>query len=330
MKEINIKSNLDTLFQRVKEYRKTTYYREVLDCCKKFRNLAPYNAMLVYMQRPGAQYVLNEAEWYRRFNRGINPNARPVIILVPFGPVDYLFELSDTFPIGGEGWSDEQILTELSQPFKTKWNVSEELINSLCEKCSIHAIACENMIAGDSYAANIRLLEKYKRWKKVYKSVEWNMSYLIGINQKADKGEQFASIIHELGHFFCHHLSAPHNWTKTWRVRNISHSAEEFEAESVAWLICERLNIGNPSEKYLSGYLERNETIPSGVSVETIFAAFNEVWKLVRNDRSLSCRDGLLYKHDERFTTLIKNEDKRKATIKRALKSQQLSLFEKE
>jgi hypothetical protein len=91
-----------------------------------------------------------------------------------------------------------------------------------------------------------------------------------------------------------------------WDVRDIPHGAKEFEAESISWLICEILGIGNPSEKYLSGYLDSNHEIPPKVSIERILSATKDVLKLCSPDKRISYRDGLLYKNCDNFKNVIK------------------------
>ena len=78
----------------------------------------------------------------------------------------------------------------------------------------------------------------------------------------------------------------------------------EFEAESVAWLICQRIGLQSPSERYLSGYLNANKEIPAGVSIEAIFKAADNVWKMVST--IITYDKGLLYKHDKRFKEKLK------------------------
>lgn len=56
-----------------------------------------FNSAMILLQRPGAQYVENEYNWGRQFNRGINPDATPIVVLRPFGPVDFLYDLADTY-----------------------------------------------------------------------------------------------------------------------------------------------------------------------------------------------------------------------------------------
>ena len=90
------KSKLDILFSEVKAYRKSKHFAELLGFCAKFKTLAPYNAMLVHLQRPHARFVLTPSEW-RKYNRKVRAHARPLVILVPFGPVDFVFEIQDTY-----------------------------------------------------------------------------------------------------------------------------------------------------------------------------------------------------------------------------------------
>lgn len=306
-------SNLDALWQTVKSYRESKNFKEVLKACVRLRHLAPYNAMLVEMQRPGALYVLSEKEWRTKYDRGIKPNARPVIVLVPFGPVDFFFEINDTYPLKSRLFpkSVEDILEDISAPYKTKHDVSDKQLNHLLEQLSCHGIAIDmGFIAGADYGARIELLTSYSHTIHIPynkdKLVSWDADYLLSVNSKAQNGERFASICHELGHLFCYHLFSPNSW-KRWEVRTIPHAAQEFEAESVSWLICEILGIGNPSEKYLSCYLDSNNEIPSEVSIERILSSTKDVMKLCLPDKRISYRDGLLYKNCDAFKNVIKH-----------------------
>ncbi|WP_425456378.1 ImmA/IrrE family metallo-endopeptidase [Desulfobotulus mexicanus] len=91
------------------------------------------------------------------------------------------------------------------------------------------------------------------------------------INRNHTREEKFATLAHELGHLYCGHLGSPSdNW---WPDRNLkSKEVSEFEAESVAWLVCERMGIKNPSAQYLSGYLDKDNKIPD-VSLEAVLRA---------------------------------------------------------
>lgn len=109
---------LDKLFQDVREYRSSKNYMELLDFIKRFRNIAPYNAMLIHIQKPGSKYIASAKDWYARFGRRPKPGARPLIILWTFGPVSFVYELEDTegeeFPIAITLNSNHDRLTQLA------------------------------------------------------------------------------------------------------------------------------------------------------------------------------------------------------------------------
>lgn len=86
----DVKSNLDELYNNVENFRESESFQQMLDFVSSFKKLSPYNAFLLYQQRPGARYVLNASQWIKLYKRKIKPNVRPLIILEPFGPVDYV------------------------------------------------------------------------------------------------------------------------------------------------------------------------------------------------------------------------------------------------
>ena len=60
-----------------------------------FNNLSVYNSMLVRVQKPGATTVGTRNQWLE-IGRQVLPDAVPSVILWPFGPVRFVFELKDT------------------------------------------------------------------------------------------------------------------------------------------------------------------------------------------------------------------------------------------
>jgi hypothetical protein len=51
--------------------------------------------------------------------------------------------------------------------------------------------------------------------------------------------------------------------------RGLATDAAEFEAESVAWLVCSRFGIDNPSDTYLANYLGSNAEVPN-ISIDRV------------------------------------------------------------
>lgn len=109
---------LDILFSEIGTYRSSENYKKLFEFVKKFRHIASFNAMLIHIQKPGSEYVASVFDWKMQFNRTINAGARPLVILHPFGPVAFVFELSDT---EGQDPFPESILN----PFKVEGKISE-------------------------------------------------------------------------------------------------------------------------------------------------------------------------------------------------------------
>lgn len=302
---------LDSLFAGVKGYRSSTNFRAMMKFCQRMKVLAPYNAMLAYIQRPGAKYLLNEGKWKKLFGRGIRPDARPILVLIPFGPLEYLFDVDDTYPMPGTEYDDieiEKVINDFSAPFSAQGNIDSSKFQLLLKNLPSFGIAYNpSMIAGREYCAKIMRLDKNEEkleFKVSNKFLQYPANFLLSVNSKAEEAERFASIIHELGHYFCHHIKAPCTPKEWWHYRDLDHNAKEFEAESISWLICDRVGIKSPSEKYLNGYLDSNSEIPSDISIDMIFKASNDIWKMLMEPITLA--KGFLHKYDKTFVTKIK------------------------
>ena len=75
---------LDQLLLDSKLYKNGKDYQALLDFVVSLRGFAPFNAMLLQVQKPGLSYAASERDWFERHKRSIKPDARPLIILWPF------------------------------------------------------------------------------------------------------------------------------------------------------------------------------------------------------------------------------------------------------
>lgn len=254
---------IDKLYDEVLNYRKTTDFKELIEYVAKFRHVAPYNAMLIHIQKPGSSYVASAADWYSRFGRKIKAGARPLLILKSFGPVSFVFEYNDT-----EG---EPLPDYLVRPFKTESPVSEAQLNRIIKGARYDGINVVRQAYGTNRAGQLEysphpttLCLQYKE-----KLCSLQSNYSIVLNENLSVAEQFTTMLHELGHFYCGHLNYFGNMKWLPTRLGVDASSMEFEAETTCWIVCQRLGIESNSVGYLNGYLEENEYIPQ-VSVDAI------------------------------------------------------------
>ncbi len=272
--EENTKQNdrpgeLDLLFQRVGTYRESNEFQDLLQFVKRFGNLAPYNAMLIHIQRPGSAYVATAKDWLQKFGRTVRPGARPLLILKPFRPIQFVFEVQDT---EGDRPFPEQLLNPFKIPAPEHALACKDALSKLLFNLPADGISFHEADNGSCRAGSIQLASTHARKYQIYgNNKEVLVKYNLIVNRNLGVVETFATVLHELGHLYCGHLGTPD--PSRWKSRN-SHdkNIEEFEAECVSWIVCARMGIDSRSESYLHSYLDSNNTIPP-ISLDSVLKA---------------------------------------------------------
>lgn len=260
---------IDKLYQDVLSYRNTDQFKELLNFIKKFRHIAPYNAMLIHTQKPGSQFVTSAREWKYKYGREIKPGARPLVILQPFGPVAFVYEYNDT--------TGNPLPDSVVAPFKSETEISEAELVRLINNIMAEGVGVYFNNYGTNAAGRIEYHDEEDTLKMIIPGGVCHLKshHTIIVNNNLSVAEKYATILHELGHLYCGHLFHDHKVEKWLPERfhlGLTKEQLEFEAETVCWLVCERLGIMNPSAEYLSGYLGNNKEIP-GVSIDVILKA---------------------------------------------------------
>ena len=303
-------ASINRLFQDVKRYRKSDNFKMMLDFYASFPYLGVYNAALVEQQRPGAKMVLTVDKWAKLYKRKLKPNARPVIILLPFYPVEFLFDIYDTRPNGKYNKVEDNFVIDRiinRHRAECKSEVGFYLSN-LKENLPKFGIAYHNnYVVGSEIQSEIRVDDSEELRVKINKDqyIRHNSYFILSVRSGANDAEQLASIFHELGHLFCLHMAHP--WFKD---RSYTKEIREFEAEVVSYLVCSRIGIRTRSMEYLAYYVQDNEEIPP-IDIERIFDAVDLIEQIIKGKRDVTkC---LLYKKDKAFKEKV---DKEKELIK--------------
>ena len=301
----SLQSGIDELFNSALEYRSSKRFSELLRFCVRFKRLAPYNAALVAIQKPGARFVLSAREWRRRYNRVPKTDARPVVVLQLFGPVAYLFDVGDTEPIHP---GRDLFPRELSHPYDgdPTQEVSETTRRNILRSIAFYGVAFVKMRSAPAYSGKIQTGGNTQLLIPISNDVTLPRmpNYTLSVRDASTPVEDFSAIIHELGHLFCRHLPSTYK-DKKWKTRtDMSHSSQEFEAETVSWLVCQRLGIKDTrAYAYLASYLEDNGEIPD-FSMDVVLGAVHTIEQML--DSHFKCSDGYLYKFDNGFRDAVK------------------------
>ena len=270
---------LDKLFAEVGAYRKSPEFGELFAFMKKLPHIAPYNAMLIYIQKPGSEFVASANTWKKQYNRSIKAGSRPLIILQPFGPVAFVYELGDTY-------GEEPFPTELLAPFKTAGEVPDINFHCLLSNLKCDGVAFQEADPGTGSVGQIQKIRKGDTKQEFLvvakkKRIAVRALYELIVNKNHSNTAKFATIARELGRLYCGHLGMPDAKWKGWKDRRkLDSTTREFEAESVCWLICERMGLRNPSAEYLKGYLGSHNEIPD-ISLDAVLKAAGHIETMI-------------------------------------------------
>ena len=273
---------LDSLFDEIRTYQDSQHYWRLLKSVSKMTWVAPYNAMLIEIQRSGCQFAATARMWHS-IGATIKPGANPLMILQRFGPVDFVFDIADT-----EGGNDKEI-EKLRNPFAAVGTIiSPDVIKIIENNVKAYGIEINYQPKGAGLGGYCRGSENKEKYVKFcHYNKNSRIEYLIRcyfevvVNSSEDVTTLFSSLIHELGHVFCGHIGSTEGmpWKDNGKADK---NVKEFEAESVCWLVCSRLGIQTSSAGYLHGYIGKNNIIPRGVSNDNILKAAGKIEGLLK------------------------------------------------
>lgn len=259
------------LQDKVGNYKSPEELNDLLDFMRRFVHLSAFNAFLIHTQNRGSTFVATATQWWDRFNRTIKPGARPMVILWPFGPVRFVYDLSDT-----EGDDFPRLLLE---PFRVEGHIEQCLYDNLINNLSLYGVRYEESNLGSNSGAYIQtnMGQPY-----IYENnVKMNIYYNLIVSEKLPIESKCRAVIHELGHLFCGHLGEDKTGKKRFKGRTfLEREEKEFEAETVCYLVCSRLGIDPDSARYLRGYTYKNGEMPK-IGLDAVIKAVGIIENMI-------------------------------------------------
>jgi hypothetical protein len=228
---------IDQLIAATRLYDNRESLQELFAFTIRLRVFAPYNAMILHIQRPGLTHAATARDWYRRFGRVPVRGARPLLVLRAMGPIDFVFDILDTegralsidafkFPALG-ALTDQQFAEHMV------WVAKEN-------------VDLAPLDVGDTQAGYVRMSARSADPKRKHR-------HELGYNKNHPAPTRFVTVAHGLGHLYLGHLGEEQARRVPDR-HGVPEDLKEVEAESTAYLVAMRNGLKPRSESYLSNY----------------------------------------------------------------------------
>jgi hypothetical protein len=243
-------SGIDSLIRQGSAYRTSKAFQEMIDFMGRFRDYAPYNNMLVRIQNPSCSFYATEKDWSKKFERLLNEDARPMLILAPMHPVMLVYELDQT-----HGKELPKELTAFAT-FEGEWN-SDGLSKTI-----------ENAGRRDRIRVDVKKLSSTNAGFATIARGDNNFKMRIALHDDLDSQSRYGVLCHELAHIYLGHLGTDKDhW---WPSRtNLDHKTVEIEAEAVAFLVTSRAGLTGSSASYVCRHMSGGN-LPASVSLDLI------------------------------------------------------------
>lgn len=258
--QLKIYESINEFFSRVLELKDSELIIRYFEFLKKVPDHSPFNNTLVFIQNPDCSYYATAKQWEGRFNRIIKKDARPMVVLFPFGPVDFVYDIKDT---EGETITHKKIIYW--------WRENGGTLNEkIIEKTFLNL-------------KKIKIDYKQLRARKYFEKIEFrtggyaqltlqDSKVSIALHPRYSKAsiESYGVLCHEIAHILLGHLgqivipSKKENKPNKEIVKDrqkIPKHTKEIEAELVAWIVFNGLGIEKNSESYIAGWLTGQKDI---------------------------------------------------------------------
>ena len=302
---------LDDLFDADRREGPAEQLRALRDVLVRLPMLGAFNASLVHAQLPGAHYVATRAQWRRDFAREVRPGARPLVVLRPYAPVDFVFDVSQTdgrpLPEGilapfrvrgpvtadGVAWFESLLprrgIAVAAAPVSGSETATDPGAGGAPDPDASGALDPDTSEAMDGQA---RLLDPPET-AEIAPGRIVEQRHVIVLDAALAPATRLATLFRELGHVLCEHLPHPADAaggrSRRRDLTGVGEAQRALEAECTAWLLCERLGLAVPAGEHLSALLADDADAPP-FSVHAVVRAVNSIESWARGLETLARR----------------------------------------
>ncbi|MFJ7010417.1 RNA-directed DNA polymerase [Streptomyces albogriseolus] len=275
------KASIDDLVRGAQRYRSSSDYKQMLEFVGQFKRYAPFNAMVVHIQKPGARYVLSSSEWESTYRRVLIPGAKPLLIFQPRGPYMLVYDVGDTEALPGA----LPLPKGITDPVSVSSRASEKEVAGVWRHTEMNlALLGIRLTLVDQAASSCGRAYRSKSSRSVERPgsrpadrpEKYQTLFEIEVNRNLPLLDRYATLAHELGHLFCGHLGpGPEGaWASRLSPRTTAiHARNEVEAESIAYMVLKRLDSDVQMGDYITSHLGPDQQVPDTVALNLTFRA---------------------------------------------------------
>ena len=264
-------NKIDEIFSSQISSENIAHFTQFIDYLVRLKSkYSLFNTMLVFTQNPSVRFFGSRSFW-KRLHRFVKKDARAYVILAPNGPVSFVYDIGDT--VGNSNM--DEILCEFER--KTpKGRIDKEIF----ERIKANLKSCDIEIKFANLPVNLH----------GYASNE-NKKLGIYLNQNKDDETIFVALMHEIAHILLGHLGEfelkflRNKKILKYKIKariGLNRNLMEFEAESVAYMLCHHYGLISSSASYLSLYVNKDMKIQTSLIIKV--AEFIEIFFVNHKD----------------------------------------------
>ncbi|WP_457637041.1 hypothetical protein [Oceanithermus sp.] len=244
----------DELGSLARRYRESRSFGKLLDFVISMGELSPYNAALLHLQKPEARMVRTAAGWLL-LGRQPLPQARPALLLYPGGPLQFVFDVSET--------SGEPVA-----PAASPRPDPAELLKNTAERALREGVAVVGPLFGQEPRGRLRL------------GHAGEPPFTISLDPELEPAAQYANLVYELARLFLGHLGECPGCG--WEARPPADDISgRFEAGTVAAIVCGRAGVPTEAGAFVRGYLQNFAEVPE-ISLDGVLRVAGRIERLAR------------------------------------------------
>ncbi len=279
------RDSIAALLRHGSEYRSSAEFADLMRFIGGFHRYAPFNAMVVRLQRPGSTFVLTEARWRREYRRVPKPGAQRIMIFQPRGPYMVTYDVGDTEPLRGapplpHGVTDPvSIRTAISvQALETAW--STLLDNSMRWGVRVTLVDHAASACGRTYRTQMTDQLVRRRGPRGKGEDVRPLRFEVEVNRNLPVPDRLATLVHELAHLSCGHLGV-HPELPWPDRRGGTRRRDEVEAEATTYLVLSRLDSTLTTDDYLLGHLGEGTELPDDLRLDLMVSCASRLLEML-------------------------------------------------